>query len=156
LPPDAIQNADPAVLRAWATNANVPAERRLAAAERAAALGALPLDELRLLYSQAGALLKTIKSGDSPRDRAQLYFMANQDATPAVRAEALQSLLQAGLKRGEFAVTARLVGPLLLEVAPGRDLDWFAPLAARALFVTDQPDKAELWASVADARAQDE
>src|SRR5690349_454642 len=41
LPADALQSADPAVLRAWATNANVPAERRLAAAERAAALGAL-------------------------------------------------------------------------------------------------------------------
>ena len=154
LPADAFQNADPAVLRAWATNANVPAERRLAAAERATALGAFPLDELRLLYTNASQREKVLKNGETPQERAGLYLTANQDTTPAVRAEALQSLLQAGLKRGEFVVTARLVAPLLLEVTPSPDLDWFTPLAARVLYATDHPEEARRWAELGGPTAQ--
>ncbi|HKX06864.1 MAG TPA: hypothetical protein VJN67_01660 [Stellaceae bacterium] len=154
LPADALENADPAVLRAWATNANVPADRRLAAAERATALGAFPLDELRLLYTNASHRGKVFKNGDTPQERAGLYLTANQDTTPAVRAEALQSLLQAGLKRGEFVVTARLVAPLLLEVTPSPDLDWFTPLAARALYAADHPEEARRWAELGGPMAQ--
>ena len=159
LPADALQNADPAVLRAWATNASVPAERRLAAAERANALGAFPLDELRLLYGEIPFKPEERKTaiqqaGESPRARALLYSTARQDTTPAVRAEALQSLLQAGLKRGEFVVTARLVAPLLLEVTPNSDLDWFTPLAARALYASDHPEEARRWAELGGPTAQ--
>jgi hypothetical protein len=159
LPPDALQSADPAVLRAWATNATVPNDRRLAAAERAAALGALPLDELRLLYTEItfkpeerkGAIQQ---AGDNPRARALLYATAKQETIPAARAEALQALLQAGLKRGEFPVTARLVAPLLLELQPSPDLDWFAPAAARALYAVDRPLEAGAWAQIGGAPAQ--
>src|SRR5262249_36322410 len=49
LPADALAAAGPASLYQWATNEAVPAERRLAAAERAAALGALPPDALATL-----------------------------------------------------------------------------------------------------------
>ncbi len=159
LPPDAVQNAEPAALRAWATNATVPAERRLAAAERAAALGALPLDELRLIYSGVAFKPEERKAaiqqaGDNPRARALLYATAERETLPAMRSEALQSLLQAGLKRGEFPVTARLVAPLLLELEPGPDLDWLAPLAARALYVADRPREAGRWVQIAGAPAQ--
>jgi hypothetical protein len=159
LPADALQNADPAILRAWAINANVPAERRVAAAERATALGAFPLDELRLVYGgipfkpeERKAAIK--QAADSPRARALLYATAQQETAAAVRTEALQSLLQAGLKRGEFVVTARLVAPILLELEPRPDLDWFAPLAARALYAVDRPQEAGLWAQLGGAPAQ--
>ncbi|HEV3174616.1 MAG TPA: hypothetical protein VGZ72_01425 [Stellaceae bacterium] len=159
LPADALQNADPAVLRAWATNGNVPAERRLAAAERAAALGALALDELRSIYTEIAFKPEERKTaiqqaGDNPRARALLYATAKQETIGAARAEALQSLLQAGLKRGEFPVTARLVAPLLLELEPSPDLDWFAPTAARALFALDRPLEAAVWAQVGGQAAQ--
>ena len=159
LPADALQNADPAVLRAWATNSHVPSDRRLAAAERAAALGALPLDELRLIYTEIPFKPEERKTaiqqaGDNPRARALLYATAKQETVPAARAEALQSLLQAGLKRGEFPVTARLVAPLLLELEPSPDLDWLAPMAARALYAIDHPQEAERWAQIGGAPAQ--
>jgi hypothetical protein len=151
LPPDALENANPAVLRAWATNAAVPAERRVGAAERAAALGAFPLDELRLVYGEVPfkpeerkAAIK--QAGETARGRALLYTTAQQESAAAVRAEALQSLLQSGMKRGAFAMTARLVAPLLLEIEPRPDLDWFAPLAARALYAVDRPQEAARWA----------
>jgi hypothetical protein len=159
LPADALQNADPAVLRAWATNERVPAERRLAAAERAAALGALPLDELRSLYDGINFKPEEHKAaiqqaGDNPRARALLYATAKQDSVPAARAEALQSLLQAGLKRGEFPTTARLLAPLLLELEPSPDLDWLAPTAARALYAADRPQEAARWAEFGGAPAR--
>lgn len=159
LPADALQNADPAVLRAWATNANVPAERRLTAAERAAALGAFPLDELRLLYAEIPFKPEERKTaiqqaGENPRARALLYSTAREDTTPAVRAEALQILLQAGLKQGEFVVTARLVAPLLLEITPSPDLDWFTPLAARALYAAGRAAEARRWVDLVGAPAQ--
>ena len=159
LPADALENADPSVLRAWATNANVSAERRLAAAERAAALGAFPLDELRLLYAEIPFKPEERKTaiqqaGENPRARALLYSTAREDTTPAVRAEALQSLLKAGLKWGEFVVTARLVAPLLLEVTPSPDLDWFTPLAARALYAAGRAEEARRWVNLGGAPAQ--
>jgi hypothetical protein len=153
LPADALQNADPAVLRAWATNAQVPSERRLATAERAVGLGALPLDDLRSLYGEITVKPEDRKAavqqaGDSPRARALLYATASQETIPAARAEALQSLLQAALKRGEFSTTARLVAPLLLELEPSPDLDSFAPMAARALYAVDRPQEAGRWAEI--------
>ena len=159
LPADALQNADPAVLRAWATNAQVPGERRVAAAERAAALGALPLDDLRALYAEIAAKPEDRKTtaqqaGDSPRARALLYATASQETIPAARAEALQSLLQAGLKRGEFPVTARLVAPPLLELQPSPDLGGFAPPAARALYAAGRPQEAGRWAEIGGPAAQ--
>ncbi|MGH7126641.1 MAG: hypothetical protein ACREFI_19845 [Stellaceae bacterium] len=159
LPADALENADPAVLHAWATNAAVPAERRLTAAERAAALGAFPLDELRLLYGEIPFKPEERKTaikqgGENARARALLYATAQQETAAAVRAEALQTLLQAGLKRGELVVTARLVAPLLLELEPRADLDWFAPMAARALYAVDRPQEAALWAQIGGPAAQ--
>jgi hypothetical protein len=161
LPADALQNAGPAVLRAWATNAQVPGERRLAAAERAAGLGALPLDDLRALYAEIAVKPEerkpaTPQAGDTPRARALLYATAKQETIPAARAEALKSLLQAGQKRGEFPVTAELVAPLLLELEPSPDLDWFAPLAARALYAVDRPQEAGRWAQIGGSAVQDQ
>jgi len=131
----------------------------VAAAERAAALGAFPLDELRLLYGEMPfrpeerkAALK--QAGENARARALLYTTAQHETAAAVRTEALQLLLQAGLKRGEFVVTARLVAPLLLELEPRPDLDWFGALAARALYAIDRPQEAARWAEIAGATAQ--
>lgn len=150
LPADALQAAGPAVLRAWATNANVPNDRRLPVAERAAALGAFPLDDLRLVYTEITFKSEDRKSAlaqasENPRARAFLYATAKGETVPAARAEALQALLQAGQKRGEFPVAARLVAPLLLDMRPSPDLDWFAPQAARALYAADRPIEARQW-----------
>src|SRR4029077_11000418 len=94
------------------------------------------------------------QAGDNPRARALLYATAKQETIGAARAEALQSLLQAGLKRGEFLVTAQLVAPLLLELEPSPDLNWFAPMAARALYALDRPQEAAVWAQVGGQPAQ--
>src|SRR5216684_1866279 len=52
LPADAVASADLLSLRAWASNDAVPPLQRLAAAERAATLGALPPQALAALYGK--------------------------------------------------------------------------------------------------------
>lgn len=159
LPPDAFQSADAGVLRAWSTNTNIPNDRRLAAAERAAALGAIDPDALRLLYTEITFKPEERKAaltqaGENPRARALLYASAKQETVPAARAEAVQALLDAGAKRGEFAFWARLTAPLILELRQSPDLDWFAPSATRALYASGQLAEARRWLQIVNPELQ--
>jgi len=159
LPADALQAASPAVLHAWATNPNIANDRRLPVAERAAALGAFSLDDLRLVYTEITFKSEDRKSAlaqvnDNPRARAFLYATAKSETVPVARAEMLQALLQAGQKRGEFPVTARLTAPLLLELQPAPELAWFAGSAARALYAAGRPIEARQWVQLSGSAVQ--
>lgn len=154
LPADALKAADSAVLHSWASNTRIPSDRRIAAAERAASLGALPLQQLRDLYTEIGVKPEDRKTAstqanDNPRARALLFTAAQQESDPAARLGALNALLQAARKRGEFAVTARLVAPVLAEIQPTADLAEYAPEAVRALYVAERPNEARQWLRLA-------
>ena len=155
LPMDTLLAADPSLLHEWATNPKIANDRRLAAAERAAYLGALSLDDLRDTYTEVSfkdAERKSVlaQSSDSPRSRAILYSIAREETDPAVRAQALNILLQAAHKQGTFPVTARLVTPLLLEINPAPELAWFAPEVIRAFYVAARPAEARQWLQLVD------
>jgi len=160
LPPEALQAASPAVLHQWATNPSVPAEARLSAAERAAALGAIGLDELRKLYAaipptsteRKAALVRA--AAENPRARAVIYTVAKDEPAAAVRAELIAALLDAGRKHGFFLLMARLTAPILREIRPSPELDWFAPAASRALYGAGEAQAAERWLSLADAEVE--
>jgi hypothetical protein len=160
LPADALQAASPGVLHQWATNPSVPAESRLPAAERAAALGAISLDQLSGLYAAIAPTQAERKNAlgragaDSPRARAVLYTMAKDETVPASRAELLSALLESGRKQGYFLLLARLTAPLLRDLQPSPDLDWFAPTAARALYGAGEPEAGQLWLPLADAEIE--
>ena len=152
LPADAVAAADPPSLRAWAAKEAMPPLQRLAAAERAAALGALPPDALAALYAKVefkpdelGAAIKQAKAPASARDRALLFQVARTDPTASVRATALGALLGEAKKRGGFIAMARVVAPILVEMPPSDDLAGFAPEAARALIAAGRPDAAAPW-----------
>ena len=160
LPADALKVASPAVLHQWATNPAVPAESRLPAAERAAALGAISLGELSGLYAAIAPTQAERKNalgraaGDTPRARAILYTMAKDETVPAARAELLSALLEAGRKQGYFLMLARLTAPLLRELGPSPDLGWFAPIAARALYGAGEAEAGQRWLPLADAKIE--
>ena len=160
LPADALKVASPAVLHQWATNPAVPAESRLPAAERAAALGAISLGELSGLYAAIAPTQAERKNalgraaGDTPRARAILYTMAKDETVPAARAELLSALLEAGRKQGYFLMLARLTAPLLRELGPSPDLGWFAPIAARALYGAGEAEAGHRWLPLADAEIE--
>jgi hypothetical protein len=149
--------ADPVSLRAWATNESVPAIQRLAAAERAAAFGAITPEALADLYAKAsftpeelGQAIKQGKAAANPRDRALLYQVARSDPAVGARTAALTALLDDARKRGVFVVTARVLAPIVLELQPGEELASFAPEAMRALYAASRADAAAAWLSVAD------
>ena len=160
LPAEASAAADLPTLRAWASNDVVPAVQRLAAAERAAALGALPPAALGDLYGKVefrpdelGAAIKQGKAPATPRDRALLYAIARTDPAALARAAALQALLNDARKRDSFVVMARLLAPILVDLPPNQDLAGFAPNAVRALYAAGRPEAAVNWLVFADSAA---
>jgi hypothetical protein len=160
LPADAVAAADLATLRTWTGNEAVPPLQRLAAAERAAVLGALPPKALADLYAKVefkpeeiGAAIKHGKPPETPRDRALLFAVARTDPAVTVRAKALAALLADARKRGSFATMARVLTPLLADLQPGADLVALAPDAARAFYVAGEPEPAASWLAVADPKA---
>jgi len=159
LPADAVASADLLSLRAWAANEAAPPLQRLAAAERAAALGALTPQALADLYGKVefkpeeiGAAIKQGKAPASPRERALLYRVARTDPAASVRAAALASLLADAKKRGDFITMARVVAPILGELAPSDELASLAPDAVRAMYAAGRAEAAQAWlAHVEDA-----
>jgi hypothetical protein len=160
LPADAVAAADLPALRAWAGNDAVPPLQRLAAAERAALLGALAPKALAELYAKVefkpeeiGAAIKQSKAPETPRDRALLFAVARTDPAVTVRAKALGALLADSRKRGGFVTMARVTTPLLADLSPGPELASLAPDAARAFYAAGQPEPAAAWLAVADPKA---
>ncbi|HEX7968502.1 MAG TPA: hypothetical protein VF502_09795 [Stellaceae bacterium] len=152
LPADAVAAADPSSLRGWADNAAVPPLQRLAAAERAASLGAIPPAALADLYAKVevkpeelGAAIKHGKAPATARDRAVLFHVARTDPAPGARAGALQALLADARKRGDFITMAQVVAPIISELTPSPEIARFAPDAARALYAAGRADAAKPW-----------
>jgi hypothetical protein len=160
LPNDALAAASPAVLRAWAGADGAPAPQRLVAGERAAALGAISLADLRSLYGDAeftpderAAAIGRAPLDQEARGHALLYTAAESQNFGPTRAETLQAMLAAARHAGDFVFVARVAEPLLLEVRPSRDLAWFAPNAARALLAAGRNGEAQAWIAVASAES---
>ncbi|MDB5410411.1 MAG: hypothetical protein JWL84_5323 [Rhodospirillales bacterium] len=156
LPDDALTGASPAVLRAWAGAEGAPPAQRLAAGERAAAFGALPLADLRNLYGmteftpdeRAGAVGR-VGADKGARGHALLYVAAQSQTFGPTRAETLQAMLSQARSDGDFVFVSRIAEPLLLDIRPSPDLAWFAPNAARALFAAGRSGEAQSWLAVA-------
>jgi hypothetical protein len=157
LPGDTIAAASPAVLYAWASAEGAPIAQRIVAGERAAAFGALPIDDLRALYDKADFTAEdrtnavTSAAADkSGRGMALLYTAAHAETADAARAELLQAMLAQGRKADDFTLVARVAEPMLLEMKPTPELSWFAGDAARGLIATGHAGEARGWMAIAD------
>lgn len=156
LPDNRLNGLSAGALAAVATADRGPLTLRTRAAERAAALDALPVDMLGQLYDQftfADADLTSAASQiaererdklDPVRRRALLYQAVRQEPAAIVRAELLRQLLSER-PPDSFVATARLLADDLtrLEVQP--DLAWFAATAGRALYAANRPKAAGRW-----------
>jgi hypothetical protein len=154
LPADAAASASPALLRAMIDSAGLPLDIRLAAAERAEALGAMDTDSLRKFYGavtftpaeQQAALAQSDKT---PRGRVLLLRGIPAEANPLVRAELLARVLAASAERGAFGGTARLYAPIMADLKPAPELAVFAPILARAFYAAGRPEAANSWIALA-------
>jgi hypothetical protein len=159
LPAEALANAWPAALLAYATSAGVPLQRRLAAGERAALFGALPAERLGELYAGVEAPSErqtaALAEGKLPEDamsRAVLYDVARSSAPAKTRAAAIAALLVEARKRVAFPLVARLLVDAIGELRPAETSPEFAGEAARALLVAGKQDAARPWIEAAGSK----
>lgn len=132
-----------------ARDATRPLPERVAAAEQAFKLGLIPAIELSDLYMQMPAGIAdpatAIGMTDSVELRAQLYQAAYRGGQPSQKARVIDAAMKKAQQRGDYLAQAQLYGPLARDVAPSREMSFFAPQAARLLFVTGQADKGGYW-----------
>lgn len=144
-------SADLASLRIAAERGLGSLAGRIAAAERAAAAGALPAAALARLYATADFADSGIRTpGEAverlapPEVRAWLFQAASGARTAVDRARFLRLLWDSSEGPG-FAALARATGAVAASVQPRADLGWFSAAAARALLAAGRHDEAERW-----------
>lgn len=156
IPPEVADSAEPPVLRAIADNAAADWEVRLAAAERAEAIGMIPSTELAQLYSQVSFspeqvenALSSARNEGGTMARALLYQAAAHQTVPAARAEVVQEALTMARADGMFATSARVNAPLLHDIRPAAELMWLAADAGEALFAAHDCTGGTAWYELA-------
>jgi hypothetical protein len=161
LPAEAIMSADAATLSAFAGSEGPPS-LRLAAAERAAVLGAWPPDRLAALYGKLSFAdtervnaLADDKIGDTPTGRALLFAVAQKDTDPTHRVASLIAFLAAARRHGLFFVASRLAAPIIAALGPGDAAKSAAPVFIRALIAADRAKEVAPWLPLLDSGATD-
>ena len=160
LPRDAAQSHSPGVLAALAQDRALDSALRLAAAEQAAATGAITTAQLQEAYTSvtfpAGGLEDPIptSAGDpGPIGRARLYQAAGGTLEPQARARLLQAALDRARHQGGYLLAAQVDMAYLLPLAPAPELAWFAGDAGRALYATGHYEQANAWLELARSAA---
>ena len=160
LPAEAITVADPAALAGYATNTNIPADDRLAAAERSEALGVLPPPALAAVYSAINFTpegldhaRRSVRPPAAPHDRALLYALAKSGSDFAVRMAAIDALAADAESRGVFVPVAGLLASTLADIPIAGADPKFAGVAARILLATGAADAAKPWVNAASDKA---
>jgi hypothetical protein len=156
LPADTTASAPPAMLRVLAETPSLPADIRLAAAERAESLGIIDTDTLRRLYGAttlgpAEQPVAQAQGDRHPLGRVLLLRLTQAEQTPTVRAALLGRVLTGAAERGALASVARLYAPVIADLKPVPELAPFAPLLARALYAAGRPEAAGTWVVLAKA-----
>ena len=140
---------------AVARNGAQPLPNRIDAAERAFSAGLIPKEELIALYELApvanGDPVAAVSASDSPLTRAALYKAAAAAPTPDIRARLIGAAIQRGRARGDYFAQVALYAPYARQVQPARNLAWFAPEAARMMFLTGNNDRGSFWLNLVES-----
>ncbi len=152
LPADSARSFETATIRTLAVSNLAPPELRLAAAERAGAIGLLDASELGAVYDKvalstadlANPIAKA-RAEYGPHARALLYHAAKAQKSMPARAEIITAalLLARGTSAYSIAVLANL--PLMGDIHPAPEFAGFALEAGRALYFAGHGDAAEAW-----------
>jgi hypothetical protein len=164
LPADAVKELmrDPAhgipasIVRTLAVSNLAPPELRLAAAERAGAIGLLDPDELGTVYDTiavgpgeiANAVAKARQTYGS-RARALLYRAAKAQTDMPARAELIAAALDLARQGGIYDIAVLVDLPLMDDIHPAPDTMGFALEGGRALFYAGHGEASEVWLQLA-------
>jgi len=160
VPDDALDGSDPAMLAAIARAPNASVELRLAAAERAQALGTLPARDLGQVYvnvpftaEERANALAIAERLEPAKANALLYQVAQIEAVPTARAEALATAWSIAWNSDRYPTVARVNRGATLDLEPVPELVWIAADAGRALLLTGDVDQAYRWMELARQQA---
>lgn len=155
-PLDALDVANPALLRLIATATDSDIEIRLLAAEQAEAVGALPAASVGALYAavpftpeERANPIEYSAEIYGPLARAMLYQAILGESVPTARAEAVGIALQRAQEEARFPTMARVLLPAMQELPVTWEFAWFAGEAGRAYFAAGRWDEARRWFDVA-------
>jgi hypothetical protein len=156
LPPGLVGGLDAATAAAFAGSDEPPANR-VAAAERAAALGAWTPERLGALYAkltipdaERTSALGDDKTAETPLGRATLFQLAAQAGAPAPRSAALLKFLAGAERNGLYFVAARLAAPIIVAIGPSVAIKSAAPSFIRALIAAGRAKGVTPWLALAD------
>ena len=155
-PADALEVANPALLRVIASASDSDIALRLTAAEQAEAVGALPAESIGALYAEveftAEERANPIEHSaemSGPLARAILYQAILAESVPTARAEAVGIALERAREEGRFSTMARTLLPAMQDLPATREFAWFAAEAGRAYFAANRWEEARRWFDVA-------
>lgn len=155
-PRNALDAANPALLRLIAGATDSTIELRLAAAERAESVGALPAASVGALYRQVQFTpeeranpISQSKEMDGPLARAMLYQAVLAESVPTARAEVISIALQRAQKEARFPTMARVLLPAMQVLQARPEYAWFAAAAGRAYFASGRWEEARRWFDMA-------
>lgn len=156
LPPTIAETDSPIVLRWIARSPNADLDTRLAAAEKALALGAMTSEEMVGIYGSLPFLDQELKAPVAyaqanwgPRGRALLVSAAIAQETPAAKAETLRQGWDIAREKGGYDELSRASAAVVATIEATPELIWFARNAARVLLAAGRVDAAMAWYSTA-------
>ena len=147
IPESAVTNAKQAAIwRGIAQSPSASLEARLAATEKAEAVGAVDTDVLRQLYESmtfSQEELVAPVADKTARGKALLYRAALQQGSPTAKAEIIAKALN---QTGDgYFTAARLYAPQLAGLKPAVEFISSAPAITRALFAVGNLEAARSW-----------
>lgn len=152
IPADALDGAGPAVLRVIAGSPNASLELRLAAAERAAAAGVVPVERLAQIYSgisftpeDMANALSIAETDPGPRTAALLFQVAQIQEVPTARAEALQAAWRLARKSDRYFLAAKVNLSATVRLEPSPELAFAAADVGRALLAAGRIEAVIPW-----------
>jgi len=157
LPEPALANAPAVVARAIADNEAAPMDQRVAAAERAEAVGLMSADDLRKLYlsltfppdEMAAPLDRAASAGN--HGRALLFRAAFDQPDPVLKARFAAAAIDMAVARNRVPGTARVFESIIAATKPDAALSRQATAFARAFYALGRPEAAAKWMDIAKA-----
>lgn len=151
----AIPTASPALLAVLARDERADPRTRLAAAEAAAGLNGISIDELAAVYranadaSRQVELSDAVADAGQPTRRAALFVAAETERTPQRKARIVRAFLDEARRAGFYWPALQLMAGPANTLQPTPEIGWFAETAVEASLAGGNYAAVRRWAEFA-------
>lgn len=159
-PAGTLVDPQPWLLKAVALGTETDIDTRLKAAEQAVATGAMPAEDLAVVYESVSfnaadfkKSLSTLVDQPDSRTGALFWQVTRTQTVPLAIAEVIASALENARRQGFYLSAAALYSPLIRAIPHTEQFLWFAETAARALYAAGHVKDASGWYGLAAAAA---